>query len=61
MVEKNKGHGPHDAALALRICDYLKLFRCTSDFGKLTFYVRHGEVEKTDVTIYDHRPFKLET
>lgn len=61
MVDDQKGHGPHDAALALRIIDYLKLFRCTSGFGKLTFYVRHDDVEKVDVTIYDHRPFKLET
>ena len=50
----------HDAALALRILEYLKLFRSTSDFGCMTFKVSKGIIVKTEVTIYDNRPYKLE-
>ena len=49
----------HDAALALRVIDYLKLIRSTSHFGLITIKVRSDESVSYEVTIYDHRKPEL--
>ena len=50
----------HDAALALRIIDYLKLIRSTSHFGCITFKIRNDEIQSAELTISDHRSFSLD-
>jgi len=48
-----------DAALALRVVEYMRLIRSTSEFGSITFHVRSGDIVKAEVLISDHRPYQF--
>lgn len=51
--------GEHNAALALRLFDYLRLVRSCSGHGTITFKVKAGDVITSEVTISDHRKYDL--
>jgi len=52
--------GEQNAALALRLFDYLRLIRSCSGHGVITFKVKAGEVITSEVSISDHRKYNLD-